>query len=258
METESHEKARKRLFAYLCIIISIPLLIGLMIVDYFEGDILEMFLEFLLCAIVIFCFIAIKRFNADLTIYRFCLTLLSVVLFYTVSIGAGVGTTVYWLFPFPILFIFFLGKKEGGIFSAVFFVVLSILLFNPFSLGISSYDNEISMRFLASILFLTLIFYGLESSLEKYGNMLIKNHNNLIEEKRNLEKALKENKTLRGLIPICSNCKKIRDDDGYWHQVEVYLRDHSDADFSHSICPDCIKRLYPELKIRKTNTDVSG
>jgi DNA-binding response OmpR family regulator len=62
-----------------------------------------------------------------------------------------------------------------------------------------------------------------------------------------LQKALAQVKTLSGLLPICANCKKIRDDDGYWQQVEVYLHQHSNAEFSHSICPDCMRKLYPEL-----------
>ncbi|MBN1933702.1 MAG: response regulator [Anaerolineae bacterium] len=61
-----------------------------------------------------------------------------------------------------------------------------------------------------------------------------------------LEEALAQVKTLRGLLPICANCKKVRDDQGYWQDVEVYVRDHSDVDFSHGICPDCFKQLYPE------------
>ncbi len=55
----------------------------------------------------------------------------------------------------------------------------------------------------------------------------------------NLQKALEEVKTLRGIIPICSNCKKIRDEEGLWSQVEAYIQGHSDAEFSHSLCPDC-------------------
>lgn len=56
-----------------------------------------------------------------------------------------------------------------------------------------------------------------------------------------------ELKQLRGIIPICSSCKQIRDDKGYWNQLEKYIRDHSGAEFSHGICPDCINKLYPEL-----------
>jgi len=61
-----------------------------------------------------------------------------------------------------------------------------------------------------------------------------------------LKTALAEIKTLSGMLPICSSCKKIRNDRGYWQQIESYIREHSDAQFSHSLCPDCIKRLYPE------------
>ncbi len=62
-----------------------------------------------------------------------------------------------------------------------------------------------------------------------------------------LQKALEEIKTLRGILPICANCKKIRDDAGYWNQIEGYIRDHSQAEFSHSICPECAQELYPEI-----------
>jgi hypothetical protein len=62
-----------------------------------------------------------------------------------------------------------------------------------------------------------------------------------------LQEALANVKTLTGLIPICSSCKKIRDDQGYWTQLETYLKQHSDAEFSHSLCLDCVRKLYPEL-----------
>ncbi len=62
-----------------------------------------------------------------------------------------------------------------------------------------------------------------------------------------LQQALAQVKRLSGLFPICASCKKIRDDQGYWQQVEEYIRDHSEAEFSHSICPDCARKLYPEF-----------
>ncbi len=66
----------------------------------------------------------------------------------------------------------------------------------------------------------------------------------LVLEKNKLEEALTHMKTLHGLLPICSSCKKIRDDKGYWSQLEEYIEQHSEAEFSHGICPDCKKRLY--------------
>jgi PAS domain S-box-containing protein len=62
-----------------------------------------------------------------------------------------------------------------------------------------------------------------------------------------LEDAMSSLKVLRGFIPICASCKKIRNDSGYWQQLEVYMRDHSEAQFSHGVCPDCMVRLYPEF-----------
>jgi PAS domain-containing protein len=66
---------------------------------------------------------------------------------------------------------------------------------------------------------------------------------------RKLEEAMANIKELKGLLPICASCKKIRDDHGYWKQIEVYIQEHSNADFSHSICPDCAARLYPEFVV---------
>jgi len=71
----------------------------------------------------------------------------------------------------------------------------------------------------------------------------------LQKEHDNLLKALKEIKTLSGLLPICASCKKIRDDKGYWNQMEGYIQQHSEAQFSHGICPDCAKKMYPNLDI---------
>jgi hypothetical protein len=62
-----------------------------------------------------------------------------------------------------------------------------------------------------------------------------------------LEQALASVKTLNGLLPICSSCKKVRDDTGYWSQIETYVSSHSDAEFSHGLCPECARKLYPNL-----------
>jgi len=70
---------------------------------------------------------------------------------------------------------------------------------------------------------------------------------------KKLESALKEIKTMKGLLPICSFCKKIRNDTGYWEQLEQYVSSHSEAEFTHSMCPECLERLYPEIhdKLKK-------
>jgi hypothetical protein len=70
----------------------------------------------------------------------------------------------------------------------------------------------------------------------------------LEESNQKLQNALSEIKTLQGIIPICSKCKKIRDDQGFWQQVESYVTKHSQATFSHAICPECLEEYYRELQ----------
>ena len=74
--------------------------------------------------------------------------------------------------------------------------------------------------------------------------LLVMVNKRLLEDK---EKALSEVRILTGMLPICASCKNIRDDQGYWKQIEDYLHTHSEASFSHSICPNCAKKLYPDL-----------
>ena len=74
--------------------------------------------------------------------------------------------------------------------------------------------------------------------------------NKYIEE---LREALKKVKQLGGMLPICSHCKKIRDDQGYWNQIETYIHDHSEVEFSHSICQECAKKYYPDMDLYDEN-----
>ena len=75
------------------------------------------------------------------------------------------------------------------------------------------------------------------------------NERRLQEEKEKAEDALSKVKKLSGLLPICSFCKKIRDGKGYWNQIEAYIRENSEADFSHSVCQECAKKYYPDIDI---------
>jgi AmiR/NasT family two-component response regulator len=85
-------------------------------------------------------------------------------------------------------------------------------------------------------------------SLARFKDMMELRHLNTELNSRNqeLHTALTQIKTLRGLLPICAGCKKIRDDSGYWHDVEIYIHTHTEAELSHGLCPDCAKKLFPE------------
>jgi hypothetical protein len=75
------------------------------------------------------------------------------------------------------------------------------------------------------------------------------------ENAQKLQNALSQIKTLSGLIPICASCKKIRDDKGYWNQLEAFIQEHSAAEFSHGFCPDCMKKLYGVVLEDDTNSE---
>ena len=90
---------------------------------------------------------------------------------------------------------------------------------------------------------------GLAIENAKRHQLIKETENELRKDKEKLEEALANIKTLRGLLPICMHCKKIRDEKGYWNQLEAYIYKHSDAQFSHSICQDCAKEHYPDLDL---------
>jgi hypothetical protein len=76
----------------------------------------------------------------------------------------------------------------------------------------------------------------------------------LLARTKELEEAHASVRILRGLIPICSNCRKVRDDQGFWQKVEEYVMEHSEAKFTHGLCPDCLRRLYPDYAERILDT----
>ncbi len=86
---------------------------------------------------------------------------------------------------------------------------------------------------------------------QRMENEIIATRNNLQETLTELKKRSDEIRVLSGLLPICASCKRIKDDKGSWIQMERYIRDHSAADFSHGICPECSQKLYPELHRKK-------
>jgi len=110
-------------------------------------------------------------------------------------------------------------------------------------------DSPVQFIFFVSVIVLQLgenfAFIMLNS--ERVENELLEAETGLKSTVEDLQRALGEIRTLTGMLPICSNCKKIRDDQGYWRAVEHFIEEHSQAEFSHGICPECLQKLYPEL-----------
>ncbi len=94
---------------------------------------------------------------------------------------------------------------------------------------------------------LPVVYFVIYQPMTTYINTILRLNSENERALEQLQIAIQEIKVLKGILPICANCKKIRDDQGYWRQIEQYISDHSDARFSHGICQECAKLLYPEF-----------
>ncbi len=130
---------------------------------------------------------------------------------------------------------------------AAYWVIESIVMVTVFHEGSflgqlgSPNVHELWMRLTATVILGTLAVYG---------QLWVARRNRLVTQR---EQALAQVRTLSGLLPICANCKKIRDDTGYWNSVESYIGTRSEAEFTHGICPDCVRELYPEIADKVLN-----
>ncbi len=157
--------------------------------------------------------------------------------------GTEVSVSIFYIVPVALLAWF--DTKQAGIamslFSATVWYLCNILGGHTYSHPLTPVWNTV-VRF-GFFVIASLTLSRLRASVHELMR-LATDQEKLIDE---LQEALDNVKVLSGFIPICSSCKKIRDDQGFWQQIETYISEHSDALFSHSLCPDCARRLYPEL-----------
>ncbi|MFC1821943.1 MASE3 domain-containing protein [Thermodesulfobacteriota bacterium] len=159
--------------------------------------------------------------------------------------------------------IIFLHQKKAHFDKAVFrylvtSIVLTICAELTFTLYLSVYGlSNFIGHFLKILSFYFIYKAVIETGLSKPFNILFRDikqsEEALRAEKTKLQEALKKVKTLSGLLPICSSCKKIRDDRGYWSQIESYIGKHSEAEFTHGICPDCAEKIYQDYSRNKVS-----
>ncbi|MBN2688780.1 MAG: hypothetical protein JXR85_11495 [Deltaproteobacteria bacterium] len=171
---------------------------------------------------------------------------------------AGIhNTTIYiWAFVYPLLALFLLGTVRGSFYTLLFLgIVCMIFIADRYVAFLIPNPIENEIRFGAVYITIYLIAFVMEKvrrATQDQLNSLTSKLAGTISEKEDLiqelQNTIDEVTVLRGILPICSQCKKIRDDKGYWHQVEAYVRTHSEADFTHGLCPDCMRELYPDMK----------
>ncbi|HSH68662.1 MAG TPA: hypothetical protein VK997_02005 [Deferrisomatales bacterium] len=215
----------------------------------------------------------IARAHSPMLVYRVNAALFGTLLLYLCAVGGEAGSKSLWLYVFPLIASFLLGATEGLAWSSV--VLLGTLGIFAGGFGLFEahpYPGEFRIRFGITYSIVMIVSCWFELLRSEYRIGMQNQHEQLQLEKELLEEeiaarerletekdrtlgelrtALDRVKTLSGLIPICANCKNIRDDQGYWHRVEAYVKQHSTAEFTHGICPDCREKLYPEFSHRK-------
>lgn len=245
---------RKRTFFIYSNLVLGAVFIVLGCLNYIDGLIQDLAVDIIVVALCAIPTLAMRFVNADRAIYRFNFAVVCLLFLYSIEAGIGKDTILYYIFAMPPLLFFYFGKREGTLWVLFFFIAIVTAILTPAVFHRHHFGYFNVSRFFISISIVIITSYGIESARHTFSRLLDEKNKALLAENLRLENALKEIKTLSGLIPICASCKKIRNDQGYWQQVEIYLKEHSTADFSHGVCPDCIRALYPQFEPGKNIT----
>lgn len=233
---------RRRTYVSLSLVLLIPIIVGFGVEDLRRGDLTEGALIVAMAVFLVGVLIALTRVRDLGPIFRLGAAATLLLQLYELKIGGGGGYAFLWFYCLPILAMTVFGRREGTAWVLVALISAALGFLTP---GGHEYELSNVLRFLTVYLLLAIFSYALESSRDRF-------YSELLEEKVSLEDTLARIKTLRGLLPICTRCKKVRDDKGYWQQIECFVDEHSEAEFSHGVCPKCAIRFYPDLRKRSS------
>ncbi len=231
------------------------------LLSYFQGSYRVVVADSITLGILLFLFFYHKKTHNYVFCSTFAVALTGVFFAYLSGTGGVGGASHVWIFTYPLISIFLLGNQRGAFFSLVLFSFVGIVFFAGNEIPyLESYDFNIAIRALSAYFLIFLFAAVMEELRDSIQKNLNKSKVEMEKSVTELEKAqaVKENlihelkelmnevSTLQGILPMCSCCKKIRNDEGFWDRVENFITDHTEAQFSHGICPDCIKELYSE------------
>ena len=226
--------------------VSLPVLMFFGVGDLFGANpFRESAPEFVVAGILVMTGLIVRRVQRISMFIRFPMLAVCGLLLMNVYTGPGAGADLMWMHVLPLFSFAIFGRKEGLAWSVVTLSLSLIIVFWPHTFGAHAYGPGHAIRYGISIVLVTMFAYALES-------MRMIFYMEIQTQKKQLEEALGDVKTLSGLVPICATCKKIRDDKGYWQHLETYIATHTDAHLSHGMCNACLKKadpvVYEELK----------
>lgn len=231
------EETRRRciLFASFLLVLT-PSFYTISVINFCLGRAHESLPTFVLATVMLFLLGVLRNQRSIVIPFRTTAALSLITMAYLLSVNAGDGHVFVWFYCYPMV-IFFVAGHRSGLFWVVAPLVISAWIFflTP---AREFYGAVTSIRFLLTYFITAAVAYKMESSRTYY-------YQELLEERNSLREAMLQIKTLRGLLPICASCKSVRDDKGYWSKIETYLNQNTEAQFTHGICPSCMKKLYP-------------
>ena len=244
---DSEEKTRLHHFrAFL--VLGITTMVGFGIYDWWKSDWVLTAVIFAMAMSLVISWHLLKRLQWALWVYRINALFFGGMLLFLVARGGENVSKALWLFTFPLAAFFLLNTTEGFIWTLAIFLGAVSIFWGPLpGQAARHYSAQFTIRFSAVYLIISLLACWFEYLRQHYRKGMEAEHQRLLAERAALAAALSKVRQLSGMLPICASCKMVRDDQGYWTQIETYIRDHSDAEFSHGLCPDCGERLYPGL-----------
>ncbi|MDC7224452.1 MAG: hypothetical protein PQJ60_11980, partial [Spirochaetales bacterium] len=190
---------------------------------------------------LIISLLSLKKSKHPFFIYRLNTVLFGNLLLFMLATGGPNGSKMQWMYMYPLIIYLLLGKNEGLYWNTAIILSCFGIYFNPAHwTALYSYPASTAIRFLLSYCCVSLVTHWFEYYRRSYKLRLL-------QRTEELQKALDEVKTLSGYLPVCASCKRVRDKDGNWIDLEDYIEAHSEAEISHGLCRDCIKEIYPEI-----------
>lgn len=256
------EILRKVFLSNLIIFLGVIFLAILGTIAYVQNHLVLAISDFLVIVFLVWLFFYLRK-KKNYNMAAFLGTSVIGLFFLFLVANGGVNNSAHvWAFTYPLISLFLLGSVRGSLLSlTLLFIISLIFIFGPFGPVLSDYPVDLIIRFIPAYI----VVYSFALVMEKLREIVqqrLENSNRALNrtisdlQSANSEKetliselqtSLHEIEVLQGILPICANCKKIRNDSGYWEQVEQYVESRSRAQFSHGICPECERKLYGKL-----------
>lgn len=216
------------------------------IITLVENNIIHFVVDFTLGLFSISLLIWLRKVKDPKYPSRIGVIIAAIFMYYLIISGGPNNITYVWSFTFPLLSIFLLNTQKGAYLSLLLIIAIIISIVISYNYNFEPlYSISLSIRIIC--VYFSIMFYAI--IMEKTREIV---QEKLIESNKNLDKSFHEINTLTELLPICYRCKKVRDDKGYWNQIENYIQDHSETRFSHTLCVECAEKEYGNEEWYKT------